>query len=190
MRHRGSLIIATVIVVVAAAGCARRPAPDAMMPDASPPPGAVEEEPAYLAAAKAFVSAIQQGNPEQAWELLTDEAKKTLPAEQFNRQMGELRPSGYHVVTHVATEQAAYVLVGFESAEAVAPEATQMPASGLGLLLRPTEEDRWRVSFFVPQSDKDVGPDDLALSKTGEHQFTLTWTSDEGASRSLTMTEF
>lgn len=169
-------------LLVALTGCPRATEPDAMFPDASPVADQPVGEPAYLETAEAFVSAIQAGEPQQAWELLTEEAQKRLPAEQFAVEMGEMSPSGHKLVSHVATEQAAFVLMALEGAET-------MPVAGQALLLRPVGE-QWRVSFFVPQAPGDVGTEGLVLQKTAEREFTLTWTGSGGAAQSLVMTEF
>ena len=188
MLSRRHLLAAALLILTALlAGCPRATAPDTMMPDASPVPGQPEEEAAYLPTAEAFVSGLQRGELAEAHALLTEEGRKTLSAEQFATEMQELQPDGYQIASHVATEEAALVMVSFEAVDATAPEA--LPTSGMTLLLRPVE-DGWRVAFFVPQGPPEGGLTDPALTRSDERQWTVTWIGPEGSVQSLILTEF
>lgn len=163
-------------------GCPRPAQPPVPPPDAGTPPITPEQRPAYLDTAESFLAFLERGEPGKAWELLTEEAQKALPAEQLASDLAGVRPAGHKVVAHVGTPQAAYVLVALQG-------AATTPSRGLGLLLRPVG-DTWRVSFFMPQAPDEVKGDDLALQKTGAREFTLTWTAASGSPQSLVITEF
>jgi len=186
MSSRCQIAAIAVSLTLVLAGCARTARQGAMTPDAGPE-ATTQPEPAYLAAAEAFATALEQGQPAQAHEMLTEHARKTLPAEQFSADMSDIGATGHRVVAQAATEDAAWVLAKFDSAASAAPESAGIP--GLGMLLRKVGES-WQVSFFMPTSDTGEGMNDLALTKSGEGEYTVNWTGPEGAPRSLTMTEF
>lgn len=180
---RGHLISALCLsLVLVVSGCSRGLRPPTSTPEALPEHVAAQPQPAYLQVVQDFVGALQRAEPQKAWELLTEKAQHTFTVEQFAADTAQIRPADYKVVVQAATPQAAFVLVAFEGGE-------QLPTPGMGLLLRSVGET-WRVSFFMPQAPDEVKADDLALQKTGEREFTLTWTGAQGSPQSLIITEF
>ena len=185
MSRRYATVAVIVGVVLILAGCARTTRNGAMTPDIGPEaPG--QPEPPYLPAAEAFVTALEQGQTDQAYQMMTEAARKTIPAQQFNTDMGDIGAAGHRVAAQAATEDAAFVLLRFENSGPISP--TSQHLSGIELLLRKVGES-WQVSFFMPTSDTGEGMNDLALTKTGPRDYTVSWAGPDGSPRSLTIRE-
>ncbi len=187
MSIRVSVALTLAAALIVAAGCARRVV--APVTDPPPEPEAVQQpaDESYLPVADAFVSALERGEPVKAHELLTASARNTIPADEFASQLADFSAVSHNEVAHVGAEDAAYVLVSFDSPEAVAPEAITMP--GMGMLLLRDGED-WAVAFFLPQSENDIGLIDLHLAPAEDGAWTISWIGANDQAQTLTLIPF